>query len=104
MRALKLVRERARAGEPCGICGRPIDLSLPQYELRNGRRIRTPWSLECDEIVPISRGGSPTNPNNLQPTHRVCNQRKGNKTMEELEAASSPKEHQSAVGAAAGRW
>ena len=76
-RVLRLVRERAANGEPCALCGQPIDLSLPQWEIRNGRRWRTPWSLECDEIVPVSRGGSPTDPNNVQPTHRICNQKKG---------------------------
>ena len=80
-RALAIVRQRAAQGEPCAICGLPIELDRPQTYIdpRDGKRKRAPWSLECDEIVPISRGGSPINPSNIQPTHRVCNQRKGSK-------------------------
>lgn len=34
-------------------------------------------SYELDEIVPVSKGGSPYDPGNVQPAHRICNQRKG---------------------------
>lgn len=76
---LALVRRRVLQGEPCGICGKPIDLDQPQFYVdpRDGRRKRAPWSLECDEIVPVSRGGSPVSPDNVQPAHRACNVRKG---------------------------
>lgn len=33
---------------------------------------------EVDEIIPISKGGSPLDWNNVQLVHRRCNQRKGN--------------------------
>jgi 5-methylcytosine-specific restriction endonuclease McrA len=36
-------------------------------------------SAEVDEIIPISRGGSPTDRSNVQLTHRICNQRKSNR-------------------------
>lgn len=32
-----------------------------------------------DEIVPVSRGGSPIDPGNVQPAHRIRNRRKGNR-------------------------
>ena len=87
---LQYVRNRAASGEPCGICGRPIDVSLPQWYVdpKDGRRKRAPWSCECDEICPVSRyweGGyaSPEacalDRNNVQPVHRICNQRAGAK-------------------------
>lgn len=56
-------------GRPCAICSRPIDYALPAND---------PWSFEADEIVPVSRGGSPFDYGNLQPTHRRCNQLKSN--------------------------
>lgn len=28
---MRLARQRAADGEPCGICGEPIDMSLPQW-------------------------------------------------------------------------
>lgn len=70
------VRRLVAQGAPCGICGQPIDLDAPQWVTRDGRRIRAPWSLECDEIVPLARGGA-LSIQNSQPAHRACNQRKG---------------------------
>lgn len=47
-------------------------------------------SYELDEIVPVSRGGSPYDPGNVQPAHRLCNQRKGNGTGSGKGAAPPP--------------
>lgn len=44
-------------------------------------------SYELDEIVPVSRGGSPYDPDNVQPAHRICNQRKGDGTRRGAPAA-----------------
>lgn len=60
----------ASLGNPCGICGTPIDYSLPPGH---------PMSFEVDEIVPVSLGGDPLDRSNVQAAHRICNQRKGNK-------------------------
>lgn len=91
---LVYVRERAAAGEPCGICKKPIDLTLPQWYIdpKDGKRKRAPWSLECDEIIPFSMGGSPIDRNNVQPAHRICNGRKGgkkNRTIRSYKAETS---------------
>lgn len=56
-------------GLPCALCGKPIDYSLPPGH---------PLCYELDEIVPVSLGGDPLDPDNVQPAHRICNQRKGN--------------------------
>lgn len=65
---------------PCWICRAfglqgVIDYDLPA---------RHPYSFEVDELVPISRGGSPLDRNNVDATHRVCNQWRGNKSVEEV--------------------
>ena len=64
--------DRARvleiAGGRCGICSKPVD----------------PLDFHVDHIVPLSGGGDHTYAN-TQPTHPVCNLRKGAK----LDAASS---------------
>ena len=57
--------------EVCALCGKPIDKTL---------KTPHPMSAEVDEIIPISKGGSPIAPDNCQLVHRICNQRKGNKT------------------------
>lgn len=87
---LEYVRRRAADGEPCALCGKPIDVTLPQWFIdpKDGRRKRAPWSCECDEVIPVSRyreGGYATpqqcalDRNNVQPVHRICNQRAGDK-------------------------
>ena len=64
------LRERLKAlGLPCALCGKPIDYALPAGH---------PMSFEVDEVVPVSLGGDELDWRNLQPAHRICNQRKGN--------------------------
>ena len=59
---------------PCHLCGRPIDYDLPA---------RDPWAFEVDELVPVSLGGDPYDPGNVAPAHRICNQRRGNRSVEQ---------------------
>ena len=67
-------QQRVRAAYTCcHICGKPIDKTLPAGD---------PWSLEVDEIIPVSKGGSPTDFNNLQAAHRICNEIRGNHSIE----------------------
>ena len=67
---------------PCHICGRPIDYSLPAGD---------PMSFEVDEIVPVSRGGSPIDRANVAPAHRICKERRGNKSLAALNGSISPR-------------
>lgn len=75
------LRNRLRAeGRGCWICrafGRPdaIDYSLPA---------RHPRSFEVDEIIPISKGGSPIDYGNVDATHRECNNWRGNRSVAEV--------------------
>ena len=57
---------------PCHICGRAIDYSLPAGH---------PMSFEVDEVVPVSKGGSPIDRSNVAPAHRICNERRGNRPV-----------------------
>lgn len=59
-------------GRPCHICGQAIDYTLPAGH---------PMSFECDELVPVSRGGSPYDPANVDAAHRICNEKRGNKPL-----------------------
>lgn len=76
------LRARVKArGEPCAICGRPIDYSLGMVvDPRTGRTRPHPFSFVLDEIVPVSQGGDPLDPANVQPAHWVCNARRGDGT------------------------
>lgn len=64
------VRAKVLAEEgDCWLCGQPVDKSLPPY---------LPGSPEVDEIIPVSKGGSPYDRKNCRLSHRLCNVRRGN--------------------------
>lgn len=69
-RRRQLRRWLAAQGGPCALCGGEIDYTLPAGH---------PLAFEVDEIVPVSRGGDPLDRDNVQPAHRICNERKGNR-------------------------
>lgn len=69
-------------GLPCHICGMAIDYDLPAGD---------PMSFEVDEIVPVSKGGSPIDRANVAPAHRICNERRGNKSLAALNGSISPR-------------
>ena len=75
------VRARLKAeGRCCWICkafGRPDAIN---YDLPAGH----PLSFEVDELVPVSKGGSPLEYDNLAATHRRCNEWRGNKSVQEV--------------------
>lgn len=82
-------------GLPCALCGQPIDYSLPAGD---------PWSYELDEIVPVSRGGSPIDFNNVQPVHRYCNQKKGNKIFPTKKDAATGRFTQESPDRCSRKW
>ena len=53
----------------CWLCGQLVDPNLSHPD---------PWSPTIDEIIPISRGGSPYDRDNCRLAHLHCNQRRGN--------------------------
>lgn len=56
----------------CGICGRPVDFSLKYPD---------PMSKCIDHIIPIAKGGHPSDIENLQLAHWCCNRQKSDKLM-----------------------
>ena len=57
----------------CGICGRPVDFSL---------KYPHPLSPTIDHIIPLAKGGHPSDIDNLQLAHRCCNRQKSDKLVE----------------------
>ena len=51
----------------CGICGHPVDFSLKPPH---------PMAPTLDHIIPVSKGGHPSDIDNLQLSHRTCNRQK----------------------------
>ena len=75
------IRDRWRAiGDPCHLCGKPIDYSLGMVEGPNGKRRPHPMSFVVDEIVPVRFGGDPLEWGNTRPAHWICNARRGDGT------------------------
>lgn len=59
-----------RTQSSCGICHRPVDLSL---------KVPNPMAGVVDHIVPINKGGHPSDISNLQLAHHTCNRQKSDK-------------------------
>ena len=57
----------------CGICGQLVD-----------KRLKYPHPLSpcIDHIIPIDRGGHPSDIDNLQLAHRCCNRQKSDKLID----------------------
>lgn len=69
--AYKKNRRRVLDESPvCALCGMPIDRSL---------MFPDPMSATVDHIIPIIKGGHPSDPANLQAAHLICNQMKASK-------------------------
>ena len=56
----------------CGICGKPVDFKL---------KYPHPLSPTIDHIVPLAKGGHPSDIENLQLAHRCCNRQKSDKLV-----------------------
>ena len=56
----------------CGICGNPIDPSLKYPD---------PMAGCVDHIIPVAKGGHPSDIANLQKAHWYCNRQKSDKIM-----------------------
>ena len=54
----------------CAICGQPVDFSIKWPH---------PMSPTIDHIVPVIKGGHPSDIDNLQLAHFACNRRKSDK-------------------------
>ena len=57
----------------CGICGKPVDFKI---------KYPHPLSPCIDHIIPIARGGHPSDISNLQLAHWTCNRQKSDKMVE----------------------
>jgi len=71
----RLAAQVAAAGKVCSLCGKPMNQTG-----NNGRRLYIyphPMSAVADHKVSIHAGGSLMDPANLQPAHKICNERKG---------------------------
>lgn len=56
----------------CAICGKPVDKSLKSPD---------PLSACVDHIIPIAKGGHPSDIQNMQLAHRCCNRQKSDKIL-----------------------
>ena len=56
----------------CAICGQPVNKNI---------RFPDPMSPTIDHIIPIDKGGHPSDISNLQLAHLCCNNRKSDKLI-----------------------
>lgn len=76
-RAYRKKRARALSGTDliCAGCGEPINKDF---------RFPHPLSATADHVLPVAAGGH--NLGELQPMHKVCNERKGKRTTPDQES------------------
>lgn len=92
-RRTKLMARLKAMRLPCALCGKPIDYELTTWrDPKDGKLKPHPMRFEVDEIIPVSRGGDPLEWSNLQPSHRICNQKRGNMTMAQWRAKQRQRE------------
>lgn len=56
----------------CGICGKPVDFAY---------KYPHPLSPCIDHIIPVAKGGHPSDLDNLQLAHWCCNRQKSDKIL-----------------------
>ena len=59
----------------CGICGKPVDPTL---------KYPHPLSRCIDHIIPVAKGGHPSDLSNLQLAHWSCNRQKSDKLFDRI--------------------
>lgn len=67
----------------CGICGKVVDTSL---------KYPHPLSACIDHIIPIAKGGHPSDIENLQLAHWTCNRQKSDKLVERTSVSNNETE------------
>lgn len=67
--------------EVCGICGKRVDF---------GFKFPHPLSPCIDHIIPVARGGHPSDIANLQLAHMCCNRQKSDKLVPKQQLSSEP--------------
>lgn len=67
----------------CGICGKQVELD---------KRYPHPLSPCIDHIIPIAKGGHPSDIDNLQLAHWTCNRQKSDKLIEKKNITSGDSE------------
>ena len=60
----------------CGICGNPVDFH---------QKFPHPLSPCIDHIIPVSKGGHPSELSNMQLAHMCCNRQKSDKLVRKVE-------------------
>lgn len=64
----------------CGICGKPVDTKL---------KYPHPLSPVIDHVIPINKGGHPSDIENLQLAHWTCNREKSDKLFNEARESTN---------------
>ena len=68
--------------DTCAICGKPVDKKL---------KAPHPLAPTIDHIIPVAKGGHPSDIDNLQLAHATCNRQKSDKLFKDKEVSMKNK-------------
>ncbi|MCC6434419.1 MAG: HNH endonuclease [Acidimicrobiales bacterium] len=71
----------ANSGGICCLCGEPMRLDLPGTH---------PLGPTAEHLIPVARGGHPTDPRNLSASHQRCNSARQDRLLSEMRMAERP--------------
>lgn len=75
----KIIKEQSI----CALCGKPVNKKL---------KYPHPLSASVDHIIPLAKGGHPSDLENLQLAHWVCNRQKSDKLPNAIRDSAKEKE------------
>ena len=64
------------SADVCYLCGLPLDKSIKDKS--------NPMFVEVDHIVPLKKGGHPSDLDNLAAVHKICNRKKSTHLLSEV--------------------
>lgn len=82
----------------CYLCGGFVNVEASKFlkdndgefilDEKTGKRKQNPEAPEIEHVIPIIHGGNPLDRDNLRLCHSICNNRKGDRFLSEIDSRS----------------
>lgn len=82
----------------CYLCGGFVNVNIPRFlvddegefykDAETGKKKVNPEAPEIEHVIPIIHGGDPLSRDNVRLVHAICNNRKGDRFLSEIDMKS----------------